>query len=261
MWLGKLVRGKGNPPLHQLHYLHCITNPSHSYHAAIHPSVHSEPPPPPQGRPTWPYFKSNIASTNAAAVRRRAHWILFINKVIHKWWDLSSACVRVGEVVVIEGRRWKMASLSLYPLTLGWVADGCWEGFAPEEVGGQWDWAPWLLEQQNQSAGLFEVGWSKLALHRVLSGGSGLGENTQSYSSLGGFPVWLRLSLLRLLNRNTCLVRCHSSLLCVSSLVKVNVLKKLVISLGATERVNHIHWSLFLTDHVTPDNPCVIHRI
>lgn len=46
-------------------------------------------------RETWHYFKCNFTSTKAAAAaRKRAHWILFINKVIHKWWDLSSVCER-----------------------------------------------------------------------------------------------------------------------------------------------------------------------
>lgn len=44
-------------------------------------------------RETWHYFKFNFTCTKAAAAARKsAHWILFINKVIHKWWDLSSVC-------------------------------------------------------------------------------------------------------------------------------------------------------------------------
>lgn len=60
-----------------------------------------------------------------STVRMEAHWILFINKVIYKWWDLSSVCSlfwSLGEELKDGGERW---TLSLYPLTFRWVADGC----------------------------------------------------------------------------------------------------------------------------------------
>lgn len=139
------------------------------------------------------YFRSNFISTKAATARQKAHWILFINKVIHKLWDLSSVCERNagGGCWVKDGG--ERQHLSLYPLTPGWVAGGCREGFAPVEVGGRRDWALALGEAEPVSgavwSGLIKAGTASGSV--AFSRGSGLGENTQSHSSLGGFPVWL----------------------------------------------------------------------
>ena len=68
--------------------------------------------------------------------------------------------------------------LCLYPLTLGWAADGCWEGFAPVEVGGQRDWALAWGATEPVSVAV----WSRLikagaaAGSVALSRGIGLGE-------------------------------------------------------------------------------------
>lgn len=173
-----------------------LTSKHIPYHGAIYPPVHSANPPREANREAWHYFKSNFTSTKAsAAVRKRARWILFINKVIHKWWELSRVCVCVSEVQVGWGVKdgGERRPLCLYPLTPGWAADGCWEDFAPVEVGGQRDWALAWGATEPVSVAV----WSRLikagaaAGSVALSRGIGLGEKSQSHSSLGGFPVWL----------------------------------------------------------------------
>lgn len=60
--------------------------------------------------------------------------------------------------------RWKVKDggeiwpLSVYPLTLGWVPDRCWEGFAPLEVEGHQDWELALWEAERVSVAV----WSEL---------------------------------------------------------------------------------------------------
>lgn len=116
---------------------------------------------------TWHHFKSNFSATKAAATRKRALCILFINKVIHKWLGLWSVCVRYRW----GWWRWNTSSLPIFsyaPIGRREMLRGfClyergWEG-----EGGRGTLRS-LWERQKQSVRLFEVIWSKPELHRLL---------------------------------------------------------------------------------------------
>lgn len=162
---------------------------------------------------TWHYLHSNFTSTKATAARKRAHWILFINKVIHKWWVLSSVCEQDA------GGGWTMEvkdGLSpCIPLRSDGLQTDAERVFAPMEEGGLRDWALSLGAAEPVSvavwSGLIKAGAASGSV--ALNTGSGLGETHRATVPWVGFlSAWmtcmhpLLLLLLLLLNRNKCLV-------------------------------------------------------
>lgn len=134
--------------------------------------------------------------------------------------SVKCAWVRCRWEVKDGGEIWP---LSVYPLTLGWVPDRCWEGFAPLEVEGHQDWELALWEAERVSVAV----WSELIKAGAESGTVAVSrvewtENTQSHGSLGGFPIWLNDRGIHCcscrccsLKRSKRLVQCQGGLVCV----------------------------------------------
>lgn len=130
---------------------------------------------------TWHYFKCNFASTKAAAaVRRGAHRILFINKFIHKWWDLSRVCERGAG----GGERWRWETAS---------ADGCREGFClffflPLHGGGGTEHCICGSSRTSQCGCLK---WADQSWRCIRFCCTQLTDSTHTHTQRRGFPGWV----------------------------------------------------------------------